>query len=65
MEPPQEQFRMRQRLRARGKELSGTPQWIQRARTEGTNLLLFKPSQVPPVVETHLFSLPVFHEGGS
>lgn len=37
----------------------------QRVRTEGTNLLLFKPSQVPPVVEAHLFSLPVLHKGGS
>lgn len=37
----------------------------QRVRMEGTNLLLFKPSQVPPVVEPHLLSLPVFHKSSS
>lgn len=30
-----------------------------------TNLLLFKPSQIPSIVETHLSSLPVFHKCGS
>lgn len=58
MEPSQEHEAMSVRS---GQQQGGR----QRVRTEGTNLLLFKPSQVPPVVEAHLFSLPVLHKGGS